>query len=428
MATVTVLAALNALMREKFSPEVAQTFSSETILLMMLRKINAEQINNRGGRFPMRTRRSNSFVGGTEAMTLPEPKEGLYEHFTPALRAAYGTGGVSGWLLWQQDVDTVRAQFKELSGMVAQKINDERGDFEFHLEDTAFKDGKGKLASAITAVTTGVNGTVTVSPATANYELSEDLIGAEVNFYSSTGVLHNTGAATSIITAVDEATGVATCDNVPTNAAVGDFPVWAGSWDLVPIGLEGLIQNQNVVFQGVNVTGKNNLKSIMYDAAGAGFDIKVIDRIRVRTQKRQGVGKPGSDSVKIITHPKQVNAYRFAGYALSTVLQTGSNRNASKLDLAYSSVEIGGKRIYESNQCGERDIYGVDLDSLRRFSLFEPGILNLGGGKDGWLMPRPAGSNYQHAYLYFFAFYGNMFMQKPTANFRYLNLDKSNLG
>ncbi|HEX8637502.1 MAG TPA: hypothetical protein VF692_05525, partial [Pyrinomonadaceae bacterium] len=345
---VTAIAALNSLMREKFYPKVAKTFDTERILLMMLKKISKEEINQRGARLPIRTRRSNSFIGGAESQTMPEPKPGEYKHFTPSLKLAYAAGGFSNLVMMQQSVDTIDAgEFKNMTGMVAQQIKDEQADFELHLDQCAWRDGKGKLTSAITAVATGALGTVTVNPATANYPATEDLIGAEVNFYTSAGVLHNTAAATSTITAVDEATGVITLDFVPTNAAIGDFPVWAGSWDMFSTGLEGLIQNQNITLQGVDVTGRNNLKSTVYDAAGNGFDIKVIDRIKVRTQKREGVSKP-TDDFTLITNPVQVNGVKFAGYAASTVIQTSSDRTKTKLDLAYTDVEIGGSKINQA--------------------------------------------------------------------------------
>lgn len=425
---VTVISAVNSLMAEKFYRKVNQTFDSETILLMMLKKIEAEEINQRGGREPMRTRRSNSFIGGSESQTMPEPQPGTYEHFVPSLKLAYAAGGFSNLVMFQQNVDTIDAgRFKQFTGMVAQQIQDETVDFQRNLDVCCWRDGKGKLTSAITAVTTGAGGTFTVNPATANYPVTEDLVGAQINFYTSAGTIHNTAAAVTTITAVNPTTGVCTCDTVPSNAAIGDFPVWVGSWDMLPAGLEGLVQDSNITLQGADVTNKPQLKSILFDAAGAGFDIKVIDRIKVRALKREGI-KSGNDEYGLLTNPLQVNAVKFAAYAISTVLQTGSDRTKTKLDLAYDDVEIAGHRINQANNCGQRDIYGIRLSAFRRYELYAPNLLNMDGGDNGWLMPRPAGTTYKHEYLYFFGFYGNMYIKKPTSCFRYYNLDITNLG
>lgn len=414
-------------MREKFSNSVAKTFATDLILMMMFKKLDIEKINERGGRYPMRTKRSNSFVGGSENLVLPTPKPGEYKHFVPSLRSAYSAGGFSNYMFWQTNVETIGAeQIRNVTGMVARQVKDETEDFKQHLEEQSYRDGKGKISSAITAVTTGALGTFTVSPATANYPVNEQMVGRVVNFYNAAGVLHSSGAALSTITAVNETTGVCTCDSVPIDAAIGDFPIWEASYDKVPFGLESLIQNQDLTdFQGVNITGLSNLKAIVVDAAGNGFDVKKIDIIKVRTMKRSGV-KSAVDDYVILTNPIQVNAIKFAAYT-TAINMTTSNRGSTTLDPAYGNVTIGGNKIYVANECGERDIWGLRMNAFRRFSLFEPNLISLTGTDDGWLMPPPAGSSYQHAYLYWMAFYGNLFIESPTSCFRYMNLDKTGL-
>lgn len=425
---ISVVSAVNSLLREKYSNSVRSTFSTDLILMMMFQKLTREQINERGGRYAMRTRRSNSFVGGSENLVLPTPKPGEYKHFVPQLRSAYASGGFSNYMFWQQNVETIsREEIRNVKGMVAQQVSDETDDFKQHLEEICFRDGKGKIASAITAVVVGALGTATVDPATANYSVNEQMIGRTVNFYSSAGVIKVTGAATSTITAVNETTGVVTFDSVPTNAAIGDFMVWESSYDKMPFGLESLIQSQDLTdFQGVNITGYSNLKSIVVDAAGSAFDVKNLDLIKVRTMKKMGVKNAKEDFV-YLTHPIQVNAIKFGAYGTGSVMQTTQNRGSSTLDPQYDNVELGGKKIYMSQECGERDIWGLRMSAMRRFSLFEPNLISLTGNENGWLMPPPSGSSYQHAYLYWFAFYGNLFISDPRACFRYTNLAKAGL-
>lgn len=422
--TVTTL---NALMGEKFSKNVIRSFHSETILMMMFNKLTPEEINQRGGRLPVQTRRQGSFQGGSENQTMPTSVRGEWKHFTPSLRAAYSTGEFSGFAHWQQNVETVegRANKLKLGGMLGEKVAAHTEDFKFFLDQACFRDGKGKMADAITAVTTGAAGTATVAAANSNWTVDDIPIGARCNFYTSAGVIHNTGAAVSTVTAVNESTGVVTFDSVPTNAAVGDFIVWEASWDLLPNGLAGLIQDQNVDFQGIDVTTYPNLKGNLYDADAA-FDIKLVNRLQTRSRKRLGTKKPRNDYV-IITHPKQTDAYRNAGYALSSVVDT-PNRNAKTLDLGYSSVQISGMDIHESNSCGERDLFGIRLDAFKRYELFAPGLLPLGDGESQYLLPVPGTNTWKHQYQYFFAFYGNLLNVQPAANFRIYDLLKTNLG
>ena len=311
--------------------------------------------------------------------------------------------------------------------MLGEKVASHLESFKFFLDQCCFRDGKGKLADAIAARTTGAAGTATVTPSTANWTVDDIPIGARVNFYDSAGTIHNqSGADTeSVVTAVNESTGVVTFDNVPTDAAVSDFMVWEGSWDLLPNGLTGLVQDQNISFQGQTVTNYPNLKGNLYSASAA-LDIRFVNRMQTRSRKRLGVKRPRNDYV-VITHPKQVDAYRNAGYALNTVID-GANRNQNTLDLAYSKVQISGMDIYESNNCGERDLFGIRLSSFRRYSLFEPNLLPLGDGESQYLVPVPGSSTYKHQYQFYFAFYGNTLCEQPAANFRVYDLDKTNLG
>lgn len=420
-------------MAEKFSKNVVRSFHNDKILMMMFKKVGAEEINQRGGRLPVETRRQASFQGGSENQSMPSTVNGEYLNWVPSLKAAYSTGGFSGFAHWQTNADTVegRANKLKLGGMLGEKVASHLDSFKFYLEQCTFRDGKGKLADAITARTTGVNGTVTIDPiaAPANWPVDDIGYGTRVNFYNpATGLPRTQSGAVpvSLVTGVNETTQVVTFDNVPTDVAVGDFVAWEGSWDLLPNGLAGMIQDQNVSFQGITVTNYPNLKGNLFPASGA-LDIGYVNRMQTRSKKRLGVDRPRNDYI-IITHPKQVDSYRNRGYALNTIIQGNSNRNENTLDLGYSKIEISGMSVHESNSCGERDLFGLRLSSFRRYSLFEPNLLPLGDGESQYLLPVPGSSTYKHQYQFYFAFYGNLLNVQPAANFRIYNLDKTNLG
>lgn len=414
-------------MGEKFTKQVARSFKNEPILLMMLDGLSPEEVNQRGGRLPVETRRQASFQGGSENQSMPAPVNGEWKYWTPSLKAAYSTGEFSGFAHWQTGINDVngRSNKLKLGGMLGEKVASHLESFKFYLDQCCFRDGKGKLADAVAAVTTGAAGTATVTPSTANWTVDDISIGSRANFYDSAGVIHNTGAAVSIVTAVNESTGVVTFDDVPDDGAIADFMVWEGSWDLLPNGLAGLIQDQNITMQGLDVTNYPNLKGNLYNASGA-FDIRFVNRMQTRSRKRGGVKRPRNDYL-IITHPKQTDAYRNAAYAIG-VVQASSNRNSEKLDLAYSKLEISGMDIYESNSCGERDMFGIRLSSLKRYELFAPNLLPLGDGESQYLLPVPGSSTYKHQYQFYYAFYGNLMVIEPGANWRIYNLDKTGLG
>jgi hypothetical protein len=228
--TVTTL---QTLMAEKFSPIVSRSYHNEQILLMMLGKVTADEINQRGGKYPIQTLRQGSFQGGSESQSMPTAVNGEYKDWVPALKAIYSTGEFSGFAHWQTNILTAEGQANKLKigGMLGEKIKSHTDEFGYFLDQTFFRDGKGKLADAIAARTTGVGGTVTVTPSTANWPVDEIPIGARVNFYTSAGTIHNATKAVSTVTAVNPTTGVVTFDEVASDCAVGDFMVWEGSWD-----------------------------------------------------------------------------------------------------------------------------------------------------------------------------------------------------
>lgn len=422
--TVTTL---NALMGEKFSKNVIRSFANEPILMMMFDKITPEDLNQRAGRLPLESRRQGSFQGGSENQSMPTAVNGEHLYWTPSLKAAYSTGEFSGFAHWQTGSNDVngRANKLQLGGMLGEKVAAHVESFKFYLDQCSFRDGKGKVADAIAAVTTGALGTATVTPGTANWTVDDIPIGARLNFYTSAGTIHDNTDAVSTVTAVAESTGIVTFDAVASDATTADFMVWEGSWDLLPNGLAGLIQDQNISFQGQTVTNYPNLKGNCYSASAA-FDIRFVNRMQTRARKRLGVKRPRNDYV-IVTHPKQVDAYRNAGYALNTVID-GGNRNSSTMDLAYSKVQISGMDIYESNSCGERDLFGIRLSSFKRYENFAPNLLPLGDGESQYLVPVPGSSTYKHQYQFYLAFYGNLLVTQPAANFRISDLVKTNLG
>jgi hypothetical protein len=422
--TVTTL---QTLMAEKFSPIVSRSYHNEQILLMMLGKVTADEINQRGGKYPIQTLRQGSFQGGSESQSMPTAVNGEYKDWVPALKAIYSTGEFSGFAHWQTNILTAEGQANKLKigGMLGEKIKSHTDEFGYFLDQTFFRDGKGKLADAIAARTTGVGGTVTVTPSTANWPVDEIPIGARVNFYTSAGTIHNATKAVSTVTAVNPTTGVVTFDEVASDCAVGDFMVWEGSWDLLPNGLAGLVQNQSITFQGVDVTNYPKLKGNVYSASAA-LDIRFVNRLQTRARQIMGTKQPRNDYL-VVTHPKEVDAYRNAGYALNTVID-GANRNNNTLDLGYSKVQISGMDIYESNGCGERQLYGLRLSALKRFTVFEPGLLPLGDGESQYLVPVPGTNTYKHQYQYYMAFYGNVLNLTPASHFLVDALDKTNLG
>ena len=228
-------------------------------------------------------------------------------------------------------------------------------------------------------------GTFTIDPAASLNGSAHIPVGARVHFYTTAGVAHATGASVTTVTANNTTTGVVTCDSVPTDAVVGDIVVYENSYGNCMNGLRGLVQNSNITFQNVDVTSQPGLKANIVDASSASWSQPMVDRVLTRTKIAGGVNRPVNEFV-IITHPKQSDAVRNAGYALNSIT-TGSDRAANKLDLGFPLISTNGMRIREDVDCGQNEMWGLRLSSFERYALFEPGLLEIIPGS--MLAPKP---------------------------------------
>jgi hypothetical protein len=413
-------------MRQTLNPKVQQAFENEPILLMLLENaLDAKKVNARGEDITVRTSPSPSFGALGESALLPVAGTPIYNKMNVLNKLHYAQGEVSGLAWLMQDVDTIgKGRVRQAAGMLGELIEGETEDFKKKLNIFAYGTGNGALGSPITAVVTGAGGTATINPAASLNGSNQIPIGARVNFYTTAGVIHNTAAAVSTVTANNTTTGVVTFDSVPTNALVGDIIVYENSYGNCLNGLRGLIQNANIVFQTLDVTNLPNMKAQVLDASAANWSQGLIDRVITRTKVAAGINRPVNDFV-ILTHPKQSDAVRNAGYALNTIAGD-ANRAAGKLDLGFPLISTNGMRIREDVDCGQSEMWGLRMSTLRRYSLFEPGLMEIIPGM--MLAPKPGASNYYHIYQYAFAFIGNMGVTQPNANFLITNLAYASLG
>lgn len=425
MAT-TGTTALSNLMRQTLSPQVRQAFVNEPILLMLLdNALDSQKINNKGQDITIRTGPSPSFGALGESSLFPVAGSPIYQKMNVVNKLHYAQGEVSGLAWLMQDVDTIgRGKVRQAAGMLGELIEGETADFKQKLNRFAYGTGNGALASPITAITTGASGTATINPAASLNGSNQIPVGARVNFYTTAGAIHATAAAVSTVTANNTTTGVVTFDSVPTDAVVGDIICYEASYGNCMNGLRYLVQNSNITFQGVNVTSLPNLKANIVDASAANWSQGLVDRAITRTKTAAGINRPQDDFV-ILTHPKQSDAIRNAGYALN-VTTTGTDRASGKLDLGFPLVSTNGMRVREDVDCGQSEMWGLRLSTLQRYALFEPGLRDIIPGQ--MFAPKPGTSNYYDIYQYLFCFVGNMGVNNPAANFLISNLAYSALG
>lgn len=416
MATGTSIA--NKLMVQDISKRVYRSFADEPILWNILQDAPNTKINALGLNMTAYTSPNPSGGWRAEGDYLPLPGSPEYAQMNVKITRAYQEEEVTGDLVDMQDVMAI-------GNLLKQTVEFGTDAFKRKLNQASYGDTSGALG-IVTARTTGAGGTFTCDPATTPTGSRYIPKNARVQFYTTAGVAHATGIATTTVTANNTTTGVCTCDSVPTDAAVNDIVVFEGSYGLAMNGLNGLIQNAAITFQGASTTTYPTLKATVYDAAGAAWTQSIIDAVTTRTKLAGGVSAPVDDFV-FVTNPKQTDAVRKVGYPLTQVsITTNDDPKRRRLDLGFPLVSVNGNRIREDLDCGDSDWYGIRLSSIMRFIVRPPGIYELIDGQ--MLTPKYGTGTLADAFYIAWAFKGNLGTPMPNANFRVKSLAVTGLG
>ncbi len=414
MATGTTIA--NALMKQDLAPRVYRAFQDETVLLSILMDAQNVAINARGLDITAYTSPNPSFGSRTEGDYLPLPGSPGFAKMNVKITRQFQEEEVTGDI---RDMDDIM----NIGGLLKPIVQYGTDAFKRKLNQQCYGDGSGALG-VVTARTTGAAGTATFDPATTPTGSRYIPVGARLHFYTTAGVAHATGASVSIVTANNTTTGVVTFDNVPTDAAVNDIVVYESSFGLAMNGLNGLIQNAALTnFQSVSLVTYPGLKATVYDAGGSAWAQTMVDAAITRAKLAGGVGAPVDDFV-LIANPKQTDAIRKAGYALTRVVEISNNNRA--LDLGFPLVSVNGMRVREDNDCGDSDIYGIRRSSIIRLMIRNPGIMEMIDGQ--MLTPKYGTGTLADAFYIAWGLKGNLAVTSPNANFRIKNLSITGLG
>lgn len=411
---------LNNLFHQMYSKDTEQSRDDSAILLNIFKKeVVKSKVNFQGKNFPVMSDRGGSFKGIAEFGDFAASVSPTYENWKPTPRDVQSTGAFSFQAYLQDGIEGVNG--REMIGLgkeLGQQVYDTYRSFLTRVSASCYRDGKGKIASAIPSggITTGAGGTITY-PGSVDYGVELFSVGLPVEFYSSGGTQRTTGTSISYVTAVNYDTGVVTFDNVPTNAVAGDFPVYQGSWDALPHGIEYNVQNQDTTIHSFDVTGKAQHKSQVVDRSGNTFSIKDINKANVRTMNFMGTDVMAND-LMFIMNPKLYNGYLNEAYAQSTI-QTDANRG-SKVDLLYKSATIGGTKIYLDNFAPATQLIGLKRNTWIYISVLDPKIINDEGNYLHW-MNATSGNGKAAGFLWHMYGSYELFCKSPAANMRLTN-------
>jgi len=367
--TDTTTTVLNSLYVQVYDKEgVEKTYPDDNALWTWFEEtVVTKNINAKGVQITHLTAPNPSFGtipegGNYVAPGAPTFTPGIVKHARPNMQTVF-----TGDAFDMQDTETVANTFVET-------LDADRAAFRSRInQQIEAQSGTGQIGIVATRNVGALTFTsVATDPTNPCLTGSRNIpIGAQIQFFTSGGTQHQGGSVpVSTVQTNDQlgglsGSGTVTCDALPSDLAVGDIVVFAGSYGISLTGLPGIVTDQNVTMQGVNLANFPTLKAAVVDAQGNGLSESILDTAIRRTRYRTGVNMSVNDFVMVM-HPKQVDAYRRLGYSLNRIVNASNN---AKLDLAFPYVSHRGIPFKEDLDCPDSYIWGLRLKSWRIYSI-----------------------------------------------------------
>lgn len=398
---VTVAIA-NSFFKEIVQPDMRKVFEERYPLLDILMQGKAQNTNPRAGGARITAYVSPNPSNGALDEGAYLPTEGSpvdVEMRVPYVRK-WKTGGFTGDTLDLDDDDVIAGIFRTYTrrDMVT---------FKKELNQQSYGDGSGSKGIVSAVTSTGAAGVLVINgDARASRQL---VVGGRMQFFTSGGTQHLTGASTSVITAINPATNAVTFDNVPTNAAVNDYVVYENSFNRDLHGLAYHVNDATGDYQGLTNarTLYPGLRATVQDASSAALTVSMIDTLLGRMEVASSADNPNEPAM-MISHTAQVQAYRSLGYALTRNVGAAGN---AKLDLGFPMVSHNGLPWKVDNDCPRDRIYFIRPSGLQRYVVREAGMLDRDGKT---LRMKPGTGTYADVFLYFLSFKGDIGSQMPN--------------
>lgn len=267
-ATLTTVAAIT---KEVYGPRIVNQLENSAVLSKRIEKTSRNTTSEAGGKyvtFPLKVRRNSGLGYRNELEQLQAPGQQGWANVRVPLRYGYGRVHLSG-----QAMDLASENFQSFSSIITEEMEGLREDISKDTNRILWGDGLGILA---TVTADGVN-TVTVS------NLRWVDIGTQVDILSADGL--TVRAANRQITAVNDATNVATYDGADASASIiaTDIIVRTGNYGKEPKGLAALVKDTTSTLFNLSPATEPKWKAEVQTAVGALSEsgmIAMCDRLR----------------------------------------------------------------------------------------------------------------------------------------------------
>lgn len=424
-ATLSTLL-LDPILREHVIPLMQKQFQERLGLYNWMMEGTGEEITSKGCKIPayVQPPASNAWVG--EGGTMPEPSSGIdiamRVRYTRYRRSFQITGDALRQLNSADLVGSVKGlggQFSRLTDSAQKAINQELY-------------GSGSNVIAIVA-TSGVDAgnkrlTWTSSASTSTFGAWKTLVGQTYNLINpATGLARVNGGPSAFVlvaTAVDRPNRRTTfgTTGLPSDAADGDYLVWADSYNRGITGLATHVDDSATFYQGVSRSDYDALKALVIDAGGGPITNALFSRLDLEAMHYH---EEDAEDFQYVMPVAQRFQYELLGHTIRTIEGIGPD----KYDGGFKEVSYNGHNFVIDVDAPRDRIYKLRRSSFMKllapkgdFRVFDDDglVLHLGTATN-------SSGNPSHAdkYNIYFAMDGEFACNRPAVNSVIKNLSYS---
>ncbi len=403
------LVAADPIFKIHFNNQIVKEFNTAAVLYNRIFEGKGKAISNRGLEIPIHVGPNASFRWFADGGSLPASGSQRLTRSTVGFQSFALDVTMTGAAIDAGSNDAV-----SYARTLTFNIRNATIDAIKYLNIYSFLNGDAFLTDVNAAATLSTTGNTTVTVVNSRYLR----VNMRVDFHNAHT---STVKASATIVAISSRPGQSgtTITVGPATAAAalvaGDGIANTESFSRVIQGLDGIIDDANVTFQGVDRSLFPEFKGNVLDAGSTALSREHLRRAVALIQIAQGSVNMGD--LEIWSHPAQVQAYAEMGWALKRFQDGG----ARKLDLGYTSYEWEGIPWVVDTDAPLDKLYVLERSSLLKASAR---ALSFDERTGGLLrqVPSSGGGGYDDKFVAYLVARFNLGAYRPYANTKIKNL------
>lgn len=347
---------IQVLFRDVIVPKVTKLYEQSAPFYKRFKEGTTIEVNDRGARImnmiaPNPNMKWMDYNGGIFPAAGSQDYIDMFVFWTAF---AISSGFTYATMLTKE----VQALYDYVEGQLSQDkitINKE-------MERACWRSGDGGKAQILSVTSTGANGVVVMEPIMGGTQLLKNGL---YSFYSQ-GITERTGGtAGGTLSSVASDNVTCTFTNVPTDVVPGDIVTFSGSGGRAIHGIPYHVSSDGGPYQGQSRTVyRTELTATENDLQGRMLSVAAIQNAMTANTYKMGTDDQ-KDSFEIWASPAQIERYQSLGYSMFRADMGRDSFNGAYKDLP----ENGKSKFHKSVDIRDDEVYGLDFESLKWFTL-----------------------------------------------------------